>query len=83
MENCIKRAVIMAEGPQILPEDLGLIQGDGVVERINLRQVREEAEYKAVLKALSYVDGNIAKAAELLGISRPTMYDVMNRHSIK
>ena len=83
MENCIKRAVIMAEGPQILPEDLGLIQGDPVVERINLRQVREEAEYKAVLKALSYVDGNIAKAAELLGISRPTMYDVMNRHSIK
>ncbi|MFZ6691556.1 PEP-CTERM-box response regulator transcription factor [Undibacterium sp. SXout20W] len=83
MENCIKRAVIMSEGPQILPEDLGLLQVDPIEEKMNLRQVREEAEYKAVLKALSFVDGNIAKAAELLGVSRPTMYDVMNRHSIK
>lgn len=83
MENCIKRAVIMADGPQILPEDLGLLEIEPTDQKINLRQVREDAEHRAVLKALSHVDGNVAKAAELLGVSRPTLYDVMNRHSIK
>lgn len=83
MENCIKRAVIMADGPQITPEDLGLSVPAGTEERINLRQVRDEAEYKAMVKALARVDGNVAKAAELLGISRPTLYDLMSRHGIK
>jgi two-component system NtrC family response regulator len=83
MENCIKRVVIMADGPQISVEDLGLSGSTAVEEPINLRQVREEAEYKAVVKALARVDGNIVKASELLGISRPTFYDLMSRHSIK
>ena len=82
MENCIKRAVIMADGPQIAAEDLGLQETQAVEEPINLRQVRDEAGYKAVVKALARVDGNIAKAAELLGVSRPTLYDLMNRHGI-
>ncbi|HJW54166.1 MAG TPA: helix-turn-helix domain-containing protein, partial [Burkholderiaceae bacterium] len=42
-----------------------------------------EAEYKALVKSLARVDGNIVKAAELLGISRPTIYDLMSRHGIK
>ncbi len=83
MENCIKRAVIMAEGSQINREDLGLSATSTMEEPINLRQVRDEAEYKALVKALARVDGNIAKAAELLGVSRPTLYDLMNRHGIK
>jgi two-component system NtrC family response regulator len=84
MENCIKRAVIMAEGPQITADDLGLAASPATTEEpINLRQVRDEAGYKAVVKALARVDGNIAKAAELLGISRPTMYDLMERHGIR
>jgi two-component system NtrC family response regulator len=83
MENCIKRAIIMADGPQITAEDLGLAGGAAEEEPINLRQIRDDAEYKAVVKALGRVDGNIAKAAELLGISRPTLYDLMSRHSIK
>ena len=84
MENCIKRAVIMAEGPQITPDDLGLAAATSEPEEpINLRQIRDEAGYKAVVKALARVDGNIAKAAELLGISRPTMYDLMERHGIR
>lgn len=83
MENCIKRAVIMADGSQIGGEDLGLSDSSAMEESINLRQVREEAEHKAVVKALARSDGNIAKAAELLGISRPTLYDLMNRLSIK
>ena len=83
MENCIKRAVIMADGNTIVADDLGL-PGEGAVEEpINLRQVRDEAEYKAIVKALARVDGNIVKASELLGISRPTLYDLMGRHGIK
>ena len=83
MENCIKRALIMADGPQISAEDLGLSTASVAEDPINLRQVRDEAEYKALVKALARVDGNIVKAAELLGVSRPTLYDLINRHGIK
>lgn len=83
MENCIKRAVIMAEGPIITAEDLGLQTSSGPVEPINLRQIRDKAEYDALMKALARVNGNVVKAAELLGVSRPTIYDLMNRHGIK
>jgi len=83
MENCIKRAVIMAEHSQITPEDLGLTVIPHVEAPMNLRQAREAAEYKVMIKALARVDGNIAKAAEWLGVSRPTLYDLMSRHGIK
>jgi two-component system NtrC family response regulator len=83
MENCIKRAVIMTDGQSIGADDLGLSGDAAEEEPLNLRQVRDEAEYKAIIKALARVDGNIVKASELLGISRPTMYDLLNRHSIK
>jgi two-component system NtrC family response regulator len=83
MENCIKRAVIMADGPQISTDDLGLTAApQAEQEHINLRQARDEAEYKAVVKSLARVNGNIAKAAELLGVSRPTLYDLMSRHGL-
>ena len=83
MENCIKRAVIMADGNTIVADDLGLPETAGAEEPLNLRQVRDEAEYKAIVKALARTDGNIVKASEMLGISRPTMYDLMGRHGIK
>jgi len=83
LENCIKRAVIMTDGPQISPEDLGLSASPMTEDPINLRQIREDAEYHALVKALARVDGNIVKAAELLGISRPTLYDLISRHGIK
>jgi two-component system NtrC family response regulator len=83
MENCIKRAVIMADGSTIVADDLGLPETDAIEEPLNLRQVRDEAEYKALVKALARTDGNIVKASEMLGISRPTMYDLMGRHGIK
>jgi two-component system NtrC family response regulator len=81
MENCIRRAVIMADGPQIMPADLGL--PDGAEESLNLRQVREAAEYRVMVQALARADGNIVKAAELLGVSRPTLYDLMSHHGLK
>ena len=83
MENFIKRAVIMADGPQITQEDLGLNLTEAEISPLNLRQVREEAERKALVRALGRVGGNVLQAAELLGISRPTLYDLLNRHGIK
>eukprot|EP01034_Spumella_vulgaris_P032252 gene32251-39824_t len=84
MENCIKRAVIMAEGSQITLEDLGLPHVEGrEEENIDLRRARDAAEYRVMIKALARVDGNILRAAELLGVSRPTLYDLMSHHGIK
>lgn len=85
LENCIKRAVIMADGNQILADDIGLsVSEDGVEEQtLDLRVIREAAEKGALIQALSRVNGNIAKAAELLGVSRPTLYDLMHRLGLK
>lgn len=83
MENCIHRAVIMADGPLITAEDTGLCVSASIDEFLNLRQVRNAADYEAVVKALARVDGNITKAAELLGISRPTLHELMNSHGLK
>ncbi|HWZ47615.1 MAG TPA: PEP-CTERM-box response regulator transcription factor [Herbaspirillum sp.] len=83
IENYVTRAVIMADGTQITAEDLGLTASERQSEPLNLRQVRDEAEYEAVVKALGRQDGNILKTAELLGISRPTLYDLMSRLGIK
>lgn len=83
MENCIKRAVIMADGPQIVADDLGLADTPATEEPLNLRQIRDEAEHKALVKALARSDGNIVRASEMLGVSRPTIYDLMTRHGIK
>lgn len=83
MENCIKRAIIMADGVQINAEDLGLEIPKAQIKPINLRQIRENAERNALVETMARVNGNIAKTAELLGVSRPTVYDLMNRHGIK
>lgn len=83
LENCIKRAVIMAEGSYISAADLGLEANDEGLELLNLRQVREEAERRAVVRVLSRVNGNVAKAADVLGVSRPTLYDLMHRFGLK
>ncbi len=84
MENCIKRAVIMAEDSIITPQDLGLrMENDDNIESLNLKTLREQEECKAIIKALARADGNVAHAAKLLGISRPTLYDLMNRCGLK
>ena len=83
LENCIKRAVIMSDGPQICARDLGLPATPQGEAPVNLRHARDAAEYRVMVMALARADGNIAKAAELLGVSRPTVYDLMNYHGIR
>ncbi len=84
IENCIKRAVIMADGAQITRDDIGLkLAEDSDSEFIDLRRIRDEAERNAVVTALSRANGNIVRAAEILGISRPTLYDLMHRFGLK
>ena len=85
LENCVKRATIMADGNYISSEDIGLAPADGaaVEESLDLRAARDAAEKKTIIAALGRVDGNIVKAAELLGVSRPTLYDLMHRLGLK
>jgi two-component system, NtrC family, response regulator len=84
--NVVKRAAIMAEGNRATTEDLGLPEstdGDARPDSLDLRLVRERAEREAVVAALARADGNIVKASEILGVSRPTLYDLMNRLMIR
>jgi two-component system NtrC family response regulator len=82
LEHCIKRAVIMADGQQLRAVDLGL-QSPAREEMLNLRQVRDEAEKRAVIRVLGRVNGNLSRAAEMLGISRPTLYDILDRFGLR
>ena len=85
LENCLKRAAIMADGSQITAEDLSLAASDAdpAEASLDLRVVREEADRKAVIAALARANNNVLKAAELLGVSRPTLYDLMHKLGLK
>jgi two-component system NtrC family response regulator len=82
MENRIKASVIMAEGKLVTAEDLG-IRGEGEPLTLNLRVVRQEAETRAIRDALARTAGNISRAADLLGITRPTLYDLMEKYGLQ
>ena len=81
LENRIKRAVIMAEGKTVHAEDLDLAIGDSAA--INLRAVREAADRQAIRHALARSDGNVSAAARMLGISRPTLYDLLKAYDLQ
>ncbi|MDJ0813833.1 MAG: PEP-CTERM-box response regulator transcription factor [Woeseiaceae bacterium] len=82
LENKIKGAVIMADGKLVTASDLGIAGDDVEEESLNLRSVRQRAESKAIRVALTRSYGNISKAAELLGITRPTLYDLLNKYDM-
>jgi two-component system NtrC family response regulator len=85
LENCIKRATIMTDGSQISSEDLGFKSSalEEIDSSLDLRVIRDNAEKRAVIAALGRVNGNMVKTAELLGVSRPTLYDLMYRLGLK
>jgi two-component system NtrC family response regulator len=83
MENLIKRATIMADSTQITAADLGFDASDIELHPFNLRQARENADRLAVSRALAHTDGSVAQAAELLGVTRPTLYDLMAKVGLK
>ena len=83
LQNCTKRAVIMADRPALQAADFGLAPTNPDNEVKTLRQVRDEAEKDAIIRVLSWVNGNMSRAADLLGVSRPTLYDLINRFGLK
>ncbi|MCW6529368.1 MULTISPECIES: PEP-CTERM-box response regulator transcription factor [Sphingomonas] len=80
LENRVKRAVIMADGKLVTAADLDLAEPDDTP--INLRAVREAADRTAIRRALARADGNISNTARLLGISRPTLYDLLKSYNL-
>jgi two-component system NtrC family response regulator len=83
LKNRIKRAVIMADGKYLTAADLELDTPEkSGLSSLNLREVREVAEKDVILRALNQVNGKIAPAAELLGVSRPTLYDLIQKLNI-
>ncbi len=84
LENCLKRATIMAEGNSLSAQDVGLgeVSAEDTMP-LDLRTIRDTAERQALIAAVSRSNGNLARAADLLGISRPTLYDLMHKFGLK
>ena len=82
LENKIKGAVIMADGKFVTAADLGIEAGEDDGMSLNLREVRQQSESRAIRVALTKSYGNISKAAELLGITRPTLYDLLSKYGM-
>jgi two-component system NtrC family response regulator len=82
LENRVKRAVIMADGKLVTAPDLDLATGDTESLPINLRAAREAADRRVIHQAMTRSENNVSQAAKLLGISRPTLYDLMKQYKL-
>jgi two-component system NtrC family response regulator len=83
LENRMKRAVIMADGKLVGAEDLDLEARTDSALPVNLKSAREQADRRAIRQALARTENNISGAAKLLGISRPTLYDLMKQYDLQ
>lgn len=83
LESRVKRAVVMADGKYITLEDMALTEADEQSMPFNLKEVRHEAEKRAIARCLVHVDDNISDAAALLGVSRPTLYNLMEKYDLR
>jgi two-component system NtrC family response regulator len=84
LENRVKRAVIMAEGKLVHAEDLDLIDGEEEdATALNLKSAREQSDRKIIRHALARTEGNISSTAKMLGISRPTLYDLLKQYDLQ
>jgi two-component system, NtrC family, response regulator len=83
LENKIKAAVIMADGPLINASDLGLAANAETPLQLSLAAVRSQADRRAVIQALALTRNNLSRAAKLLGISRPTLYELIERCGVQ
>jgi two-component system, NtrC family, response regulator len=82
LENRIKRAAVMSDGPLLSASDLGLSPGAEEPRSLAISDARARAEKEVVQLALAQAGSNLSKAAKLLGVSRPTLYDLMQRHQV-
>ena len=83
LENRVKRAVIMADGKWVSAADLDLDGAGEAGEVINLKAAREMADRRAIRRAIARTQGNISNAAKMLGISRPTLYDLLRQYELQ
>ncbi|MEC7889970.1 MAG: sigma 54-interacting transcriptional regulator, partial [Pseudomonadota bacterium] len=85
LENRVKRAVIMADAKLVSVEDLDLEQAgdDGADITLNIKAAREQADRRLIRQALARSEGNISSTAKLLGISRPTLYDLLKQYDLQ
>jgi len=79
LENRVKRAVVLAEGKQIVATDLGFAEDESHLQLLNLRDARERVEREVIQRALSIYNNNVTHAAEALGISRPSLYSLIKK----
>ena len=82
LENRMKRAVIMAEGTRLTAADLDLVNS-GDEAALTLKVARENADRQAIRRAMLRADGNVSMAAKLLGVSRPTLYDLLKQYGLE
>ena len=84
LENRVKRAVIMTDGKLVSAEDLDLDDAEGSEhEALNLKSAREQSDRRMIRQALARSEGNISSTAKLLGISRPTLYDLLKQYDLQ
>ena len=83
LENRLKRAVIMAEGTRLDANDLDLGDKSSGAAALNLKTAREVADRRAIRLAMARTEGNISNSAKLLGVSRPTLYDLLKQYELE